>query len=149
MARGSRFDRRRQQRLEYKFRRMPRIVRAALADSLKDNAEWLNEMQRRAAPEDSGNLRDSIGWRWTRNSKGRNYLSITVFAGSRKGKSGSDGNAFYARFVEFGTNPSEKRAHGVPAQPFFFPPYRMNKRRMRNRVNAAQRRAIKRFIASV
>lgn len=148
MAR-TRFSPAKQRALNHKLRRMPRIVRAALADALRDNAEWLTEMQRQAAPEDSGNLRDSIGWRWTRNVAGRNNLSITVFAGSRQGKRGSEGNAFYARFVEFGTNPSDKRSHGVRAQPFFFPTYRMNKKRMKNRVNAAQRRAIKRFIASV
>lgn len=68
-----------------------------------------------------------------------------------------DAEAFYARFVEFGTAPSTVgqrvtnasgrsrkagRTHpGTPAQPYFFPAYRALRKRMRGRLSRAFSRA--------
>ena len=109
-------------------------------------AEIVAEMKL-LVPVDSGDLRDSIGWTWgdipagsfiideIRSGKnaGQQYatLRIKIYAGSRE--------AFYARFIEFGTRT------GVSAQPFFFAAYKKwgGKAKFRARVRAAIRKRIK------
>lgn len=110
-----------------------------------------------------GALRDSIGWTWGNkapkgsiklgsigNSSGRRPgdLVITIFAGNDE--------AFYARWVEFGTKshgidavnaPVMGRAGvnfgthvnhpGAVATPFFFPAYRAMKKRIKGRMARA------------
>ena len=138
MARRSRFTRRSKTRAEYKWKRMPWIVKQAMIRSLREQAEYINDLQRPAVQEDTGDLKSSIGWRPTRGVKGSHGLAITIFAKRR-----------HARYVEFGTNPHpDGNIYGSQAYPFFFPPYRMNRKKIRNRITRAQRRAIKRFLAS-
>ena len=109
-------------------------------------AEIVAEMKL-LVPVDSGDLRDSINWTWgdvpagsfmideIRSGKnaGQQYatLRIKIYAGSRE--------AFYARFIEFGTRT------GVLAQPFFFAAYKKwgGKAKFRARVRAAIRKRIK------
>lgn len=63
--------------------------------------------------------------------KGDQYatLRIKIYAGSR--------DAFYARFVEFGTEGRE------PAQPFFLPTWKKKKAAFRRKIRAAIRKRIK------
>lgn len=87
---------------------------------------------------DGGTLRDSIGWTWGPPPEGSFVLGstgdvgdgeeITIFAGNSE--------AFYARWVEFGT------AHAAP-QPFFFTSYRQHKKRHKSRLTRAVRKAVK------
>ena len=109
-------------------------------------AEIVAEMKL-LVPVDSGDLRDSINWTWgdvpagsfvideIRSGKnaGQQYatLRIKIYAGSRE--------AFYARFIEFGTKT------GVRAQPFFFAAYKKwgGKAKFRVRIRAAIRKRIK------
>jgi HK97 gp10 family phage protein len=91
-------------------------------------------------PVDEGDLRDSIAW--TRgvhvpeNSNvrgvgagGGGADSVTVHAGNAK--------AWYAAFVEFG-------APDKPKQPYFFPAYRIIRKKMKARISRAMTKAIKR-----
>lgn len=100
----------------------------------------------------AGALRDSIGWTWGRDapygaltlstlkSKMGDELTITIYAGSRDKKRGVE-DAFYVRWVEFGTVKT-------PKQPFFFVSWRANKKRVIRRINAATRKAGKQAAAN-
>lgn len=123
--------------------RLPEKLRANIRQALEQSAEEITASMRRFAPTskgpDSGTLRDSIGWTWGRPPKGafvvgrvaqsaESGTGITIYAGSQK--------AFYARWQEFGT----KRA---PAHPFFFPAYRLHRRKVKGRIMRAVNKAIK------
>lgn len=92
-----------------------------------------------------GALRDSIGWTWGNAPKGaivlaksntirkgRSLLKITIYAGGK----GPGGDAFYARWVEFGT---VKWA----GSPFFFFTYRGHKKRAKAGITRALNKAIR------
>lgn len=143
--------------------RVDRLTRAAM----EKGAEELVQMMKRLVPADTGELRDSIGWTWgdapegsftlfkVRGSKRDDAeygaLRITVYAGSRE--------AFYVRFVEYGTAPHNiaqgggnnsfsggSVGHpGGRAQPFFFPSYRALRKRIQSRIKRQMKKGI-RFI---
>jgi HK97 gp10 family phage protein len=125
-------------------------LRSALAkagDDFVDTAQSL-------VPYDDGDLHDSIGWAWTKNTQADSSRSpaIVVFAGGEPGKVGlfsrfrtffgmgarrpTGSGAYYVRFVEFGVP-------GKPKQPFFFPSYRLVRRKIRGQLSRAMGRAIK------
>jgi HK97 gp10 family phage protein len=125
-------------------------LRTALA---KAGDEFVNTAQS-LVPYDEGDLHDSIGWAWTKNTQADASRSpaIVVFAGGEPGKVGffsrlraffgmgarrpTGSGAYYVRFVEFG-------APGKPKQPFFFPSYRLVRRKIRGQLSRAMTRAIK------
>ncbi len=113
----------------------------------KAAADMVRQMQA-VAPRDQGNLAASIGWTWGDAPKGSmsvgrvqsggsagrafNDLTITIYAGGNS----EAGDAFYARFQEFGTR-------NMPANPFFFPVYRANRARTRAAISRGIRKALK------
>lgn len=111
-------------------------VRAAMEDAANDIVE---EMWSRAPQGATGRLGASIGWTWgdapagtltIGKVGGREYgtMRITIYAGG--------GDAFYARFQEFGTV-------NMPANPFFYPVWRVRRRRVRGRISRAISKAIR------
>ena len=114
---------------------------------MEEGAQEIVDAMKMAVPIESGELRDSIGWTWgevpagsfmideirSGKNKGDQYatLRIKIYAGNK--------DAFYARFIEFGTRT------GVRAQPFFFAAYKKwgGKAKFRARVRAAIRKRIK------
>lgn len=133
---------------------IPDRVRAVAAREMELGAEEMVRDMRAAAPYDAAtpdgiHLRDHIGWTWgdapagaftmgeIRSGKdaGVEYsaLRITVYA-NPKDKKGRP----YASWVEFGTK------SGNTARPFFWPVYRLHKRRIRARVLKAIREELKR-----
>ena len=110
---------------------------------MEEGAQEIVDAMKMAAPVDSGDLRDSIGWTWgevpagsfvvdeirSGKNKGDQYatLRIKIYAGNRE--------AFYARFQEFGTR-------SQPAQPFFFVTYKRLKAKFRRRIRSRIRAAI-------
>lgn len=110
---------------------------------MAQSADELVAMMKTLAPVDSGDLVNSIGWKWGgKVPKGSiavasvqsGKLSITIFAG--------DAKAFYARLVEFGTPPhlnggmfAGTRHPGTKAHPFFFVSYRALRRRIKSRIS--------------
>lgn len=126
------------ERLKARLRRIPDLVKVAVASQLADEVEGLTEAIQRAAPvsadrEDTpGELRESVHFYPT---PGR-PLSYRVLADARD----ADGN-FIGPHVEHG----HKAADGsqVPRAPFFFPTYRARKKGMQRRLKAAARKAIK------
>lgn len=132
-------------RLERKLSSMSANAKREIRAALEASAAEIVALAKSLVPVgDTGELRDSIGWTWGRAPKGSMTLgraaadslgadlTITIYAGNSE--------AFYARWVEFGT---EKAA----AQPYFYPAYRALRRRVRSRtrraVNKAGRQAAK------
>lgn len=127
------------QRLRMKLNNLPKAAQDAIRRELAFAAGRIVISAKSFVPVDEGKLRDSIGWRFGEAPKGSFVigrasvgpgLTVTVFAGNSE--------AFYARWVEFGTVKTS-------AQPFFFPAYRANKRS----AVAAIRRAVNRSARTV
>jgi len=122
--------------LRAKLRALPREYKAEIRVALAQSAEEVAAMARRLAPVESGALRASIGWTFGKAPKGSMVLAeagsddtdlrVVVFAGNDR--------AFYARWQEFGTVK-------MAANPFFFPSYRANRRRIKARITRATRKA--------
>jgi HK97 gp10 family phage protein len=176
------------ERLKRQLRALPNSVRAAMADAMEDGAREMVTSMRSAAPvlkkpqpgRRAGALRDSINYaqgpapktgatgalRLSFDSAAAGLanqaltdagLVYTVYAG--------DDEAYYARWVEFGTAASVKgerigarssdvkqakigrkagRTHpGTRAQPFFYPTIRAKKKPLRSRVLRATNKAAK------
>lgn len=150
-----------------KLAEMPKAVRRALAPAIEQGAAEIVDMQKRLAPEDSGDLKNSIryvkGTYTPDNANVRGVgtsgagdpdLTVHVVAG--------DASAWYARIVEFGSAPHQikpKRAGGIlkignrfaaranhpgaKATPFFYPAYRSLRRRVKARITRAAKKGIK------
>lgn len=122
--------------LQRKLDAIPKAAKRAVEQSMEKSAQEIVDLAKRLCPTDSGALRDSIGWTWAAAPEGSMVLAstkgavlrITIYAGSDE--------AFYARWIEFGT--SEMEAH-----PFFFPAYRMLQKRAKGRTNRAITKAVK------
>ena len=111
---------------------------------MEEGAQEIVDAMKKAAPVQTGDLRDSIGWTWgevpagsfmideirSGKNKGDQYatLRIKIYAGNRE--------AFYARFQEFGTR-------SQPAQPFFFSTWKRERAKFRRKIRAAIRKRIK------
>lgn len=139
-------------RLHRKLQRMPEVAKQRIRVTMEQSADEIVAMAKNLAPEKSGALRDSIGWTWGKVPQGAmtlgkvasaslaGDLTITIYAGTRDKKLG-DRDAFYARFVEFGTQ-------NMAARSFFFPSYRANKKRARSRVRRSVTKAAKEVAGS-
>lgn len=115
-------------RLNAKLDRLPKVARKRIHDALEANAKELVSAQKTLAARSrrTGKLMNSI-----KAYEGDHDLSIQVQAG--------DGEAYYARFVEFGTVRTS-------AKPFFFPPYRLLKKKLKSRVKSAIGKSVKEVI---
>lgn len=109
--------------LQAKLAKMPERAKAEMAKELDRGANEIAALARGLAPVKSGTLKASI-----QVEKGRHELSRKVVAGG--------GDAFYARFVEFG------HGHAKP-RPFFFPAYRALRKSIKNRLARACTKAAK------
>lgn len=128
-------------RFKQLMKEIPEHLRQSLPEEVRSGAEMLASAMRKTVPTgDDGahELRDSI-----RVEDGEHSLKFFVKAGGaltthpvEKGKS-----RFYdrANAVEFGT---EK----MRATPFFWPTYRLLKRKVRGRVNSGAKRALKKKV---
>lgn len=126
---------------------MERAAKNIVADMKKNVPVYAGPEITRSdgSPIIKGALRDSIAWTWgnapkgaiiiaksNQVRKGKSLMKITIYAGGK----GPGGDAFYARWVEFGT----KQWAGSP---FFFFTYRGHKRRAKAGVSRALNKAIK------
>lgn len=157
-------------RLDRKLKRLPELakveIKAAMEVAAADIVATMKQLVPVSKP-NGGDLRDSIGWTWGKAPKGAGLvaavksrlagdLTITIYAGNEK--------AFYARWVEFGTQAHSTaqgasvargkkqdqgtQHKGTPAQPFFFVSYRAHRKSAKRRINAAIRKAAKKVAAS-
>lgn len=144
-------------RLSKKLRRLPQVAEQEISRAMEQSANEIVALAKSLAPVDSGDLQMSISWTWGEAPKGAmilgrvkasgaGNLKITVFAGG--------GDAFYARFIEFGTSPHSNAGRfagsqhpGTKAQPFFYPAYRAMRKRAKGRVTRAINKSAKRVAA--
>ena len=132
-------------KLKAKLMAIPKVARAEIRKALEKSAAEIAATQQSFAPFVSGALRASIGYTFGNyrpdNANVRGVasgvvgdpdLSVTIHAG--------DATAWYAAFVEFGTVRTR-------AQPFFFPAWRLGRRRARNRISRAITKAAKQVAA--
>jgi HK97 gp10 family phage protein len=149
-------------RIQARMRAIPDAVQDAAKKALAKGADDIVAMAKSLCPTDSGALRESIGWVWgdeapngarvIATSREIEGITITIYAGSDE--------AYYASFVEFGTRAGKLgkrkqsgatglgrkvlRTHpGVTAQPFFFPAYQLNKKKVASRLKRSVNKAIK------
>lgn len=146
-----------------KLRVLPDEARLMMRDAMAKEADEIVGLMKRLAPVKTGALRDSIGWAWGNNipkgamavaTKGKGDLSITIYAGSRD-KALGDADAYYARWIEFGTAShivGGKYAGadhpGTKAQPFFYPGWRAGKKQAKKNLRKAARDAARKVAAS-
>lgn len=159
-------------RLRAKLKALSPEIKKHIQPALERGAEDIVALARHLVPVgDSRALLNSIDWTWGEAPSGsisvshglraggisdlKANLLITVYAGNEV--------AYYARWVEFGTQAStfgarvadrrtnrpgatrkSYRTHpGTPAQPFFFPAYRALRKSVKNRIARAVKSAIK------
>ncbi|NMG39888.1 HK97 gp10 family phage protein [Chelativorans sp. ZYF759] len=124
---------------------IPQRAKAVTRQAMEKSAEEIVKSMRQLVPVKTGRLRDSIGWTWgdapegavvvgSSAPVGAGTMKITIYAGIRGNNNYDQG--FYVRFIEFGTQ-------AMAAQPFFFPAYRLNKKRSANRIKRAIRKGVK------
>lgn len=132
------------ERLQRKLKQIPQEAKAEIRKALEASAEEIVKMAKNLAPVDQGDLQMSISWTWGEAPKGsfvigsvvgpndKNDLTITIYAGGK--------DAFYARWIEFGTQKMKE-------QPFFLPAYRSNRKRARARITRGITKAAKKVAA--
>ena len=125
-------------RLKRRLDAIPRAVKAAVAPALITAGRDLSVTMRLLAPVDSGDLRNSIhitapgettppySQPGGSTTAGKNQVLITA----------GDSDVRYAHLVEHGTA-------DAPAQPFFWPAYRLQKKKLSNRIKRAIRKAVR------
>ena len=119
---------------------IPNRVKANVRVALQIYAEKVVDSAEAFVSERTGGLKNSIGWVWGNEAPKGSIslggvrsgsdpdLTITIFAGNA--------DAYYARWVEFGTKIQS-------AHPYFFPAFRLNKRAGKARVTRAIRKGLK------
>lgn len=120
-------------------RRIPDRVKKLTREAMEKSANEIVAMMKRLVPKgETRRGEESIGWTWGEPPKGSmaimssdpgpDGMRITIYAGG--------GAAFYLRFHEFGT---QKMA----PQPFFFPSWRLNRKRAASRIKRAIKKGVK------
>lgn len=128
-------------RLKAKLAAIPKEARAEIHKALDKSATEMVQTAQSFAPVKSGKLRNSIGKTFgeykadnpnvrgvTGSGVADPELTVTIHAG--------DQEAYYAAFVEFGTK-------AAPAHPYFFPAWRLLKKRVTSRIKRAMTKAAK------
>lgn len=120
------------------FDRVIKAPREAVLPALKKSGEELAAAQKGLAPVDTGALRDSIEvtlpgqstppYSQPGGSRVADETQVLVTAGNS--------DVRYAHLVEYGTAEAE-------AQPFFWPAFRLLRKRLQNRINRAAKKAVK------
>lgn len=136
MARGTRWL-----NLDQKMRRLANIppkVRTAVENQFIIGANEVTLEMKRVAPVDEGDLVQSIHWQKRATNVG---FGVTIRAGGaltfRPVREGRTAPMYdYALAVELGTG-------DTPAQPFFYPVWRANRRYFMARITATWRKAIR------
>ncbi len=146
---------------------LPQQVRLRVKQAIAEGADAIVSTQRNLAPVKTGNLRESIvatmgggevpkyaAFRSRKQGKSRNSRMIEVADPELAAIITAGNNAVrYAHLVEFGTSPhvnggkfAGTQNPGAKAQPFFYPGYRANKKRVKAKIRAAIKKGIKEAI---
>ena len=123
-------------RLERLFNAVPETVKTSIARSLETSAQEIVDLAKHLCPVDDGTLRDSIGWTWGDAPEGSIVLAATDSAAMRITIYAGNDEAFYARWVEFGTS-------NTPPQGFMYPAYRLKRKKVVNRTKRDMAKAFR------
>ncbi len=122
-------------RLRRKIAALPGAIRAELMKALVTSGAEINGLQRRFVPREDGVLAGTIDM-----IEKPADLQVVLVAGgpatTRPVRDGADAEYDYAFGQEFGTQE-------MPANPFFFPGYRLGKKRAKSRISRAINQAAK------
>lgn len=124
--------------LSKRLKAIPKEVRKAVEPALIKSGEELAERMQHLAPVDSGALRDSI----TVTPPGQSTPAYSQPGGSRVARenevliTAGNTDVRYPHLVEYGTIQA-------PAQPFFWPAYRLSKARIQRRIKRAIGKAVR------
>lgn len=141
-------------RLVRKIAALPQATKDEIRLAIAESAAEIVDLQKRAVPVDTGNLRDSIRWQFGDADKVK--YSQGVGGGHELGAriSAGDSLARHAHLVEFGTAPHPQGGKfkgtmhpGTAAQPFFFPMFRLGKKRAKSRIVRAANKAARKVAA--
>lgn len=134
------------ERFKRKLAAMPAAAREEIRTAIAASADEIVDLAKRLVPVDQGDLRDSIAWTWGVAPKGTTVLATSSSRGAA-GAAGlvatiyaGGGDAYHAFWIEFGTQ-------HMSAQPFFFPAFRVGKKRARSRITRATTKAAKKVAA--
>ncbi len=125
-------------RLQRRIEAIPNEVRKAVQPALERSGEELADMMRTLAPEDEGDLKESIAvtlpgqstppYSQPGGARVAGELEVLVTAG--------DEDTRYPHLQEYGTGNHE-------AQPFFWPAVRLLQKRLKNRTKRAVAKAVR------
>ena len=131
------------EKLNRKLLALPLASQESIREAIARSAREIADLAESLVPRDTGRLAASIGWTWGEAPKGSMVLATltartgtmtaTVYAG--------DSDAFYARWVDFGTE-------AITAQPFFYVAYRALRKRATGRIRRAHKKAIQKVAAT-
>lgn len=126
------------QRLQRRLLSIPGKVKRAVVPALVQSGNELVDAMRALAPEDTGALKDSIeltlpgtstpAYSRPGGSQTAGENQVLVTAGNHAVR--------YPHLVEYGTTTA-------PAQPFFWPAFRLKKKRLTNRIKRAISKAVR------
>jgi HK97 gp10 family phage protein len=125
-------------RFQKRMRAIPVAVREAVQPAILRSANEVAGLQKQLAPEDSGELKESI----TVTPPGQTTPPYSQPGGSRKAGeleaviTAGNTDVRYAHLVEHGTKKAQ-------AQPFFWPGFRLGRKRAATRIKGAVSRAVK------
>ncbi len=151
----TRFSKRRKDKLFKKLRRLAPAATREIVFANEASAQEMVDLARSYAPVKTGRLRDSI----TVTGPGQQTPLYSAGGGARVVPKGSymitagHGEVRYAHLIEFGAAPhiaggqfAGAQHPGNKAQPFFFPAYRIVRRKHRTKINRAIRTSIKKVV---
>lgn len=131
------------EQLKDKIRAIPQQIRAPISAALAQSAEEITQFQRAAVPSDKGTLRSTIQWQFGGAAVGgkkgailEDLMVVITAGGPPTEQHEKTGNYNYAAAQEFGTKK-------MPANPFFFPGFRLGKKRAKSRIARAANKALK------
>lgn len=134
-------------RLKRKLDQLPEAYQREIFLVFEQGAESATGMMRRLVPVKTGALKNSIQWTWGDAPKGS--ISTTDHSAPKPGGpdaakritiSAGNADAFYARWVEFGTV-------NLAAQPFFFPSWRASRKGILSRNKRAMSKVARKVAA--
>lgn len=128
-----------QAKLRRKLQAIPRVARREIEAAIQKSAAEMVVQMQNFVPVDEGILKSTIGFTFD-----RSLLRATIVAGgeatTRPVREGASATYDYAFAQEFGTQEME-------ANPFFYPAYRLGKRRAKGRITRAINKAAKQVAA--
>lgn len=138
--------------LNRRLKRIPEAAKKAAIASVVQGANEVADLQRQLVPVDKGDLRDSI----TVTPPGQSTPPYSQPSGQRVAGpteaiiTAGNTKVRYPHLIEFGVAPHTNggifkgtQNPGFAAEPFFFPPWRLLRRRVRSKVSRNITKAIK------